>query len=92
MHWSEVIAVGNLAFVETVKNELGGRAIHRAVEQRDGAYGLRERSEGYNDNFGTESDPLRLENTVVWNETSAATKNSTVRPRTRGERSSILRA
>lgn len=32
--WSEAIAVGNLAFVESVKNELGSKAIHRAVEQK----------------------------------------------------------
>ena len=30
--WSEAIAVGSLAFVETVKNELGSKAMHRAVE------------------------------------------------------------
>jgi putative transposase len=72
--WSEAIAVGNLTFVETVKSELGGRAMHRGVEQRDGAYALREGSEAYNEDFGTESYPLRLENTVFWNENRAATE------------------
>ena len=33
-------AIGCLAFVESVKSELGSRAIHRAVEQKDRAYGL----------------------------------------------------
>jgi hypothetical protein len=34
--WSEGIAVGSLVFVESVKSELGGRAMHRRVEQKDG--------------------------------------------------------
>ena len=66
--WSEAIAVGSLAFVESVKSELGGRATHRAVEQKDGAYALRERGEAYNGDFGRKSEPLRPENTVLWNE------------------------
>jgi putative transposase len=45
--WSEAIAVGSLAFVESVKSELGSKAIHRAVERIDGAYALREESEAY---------------------------------------------
>ena len=71
-HWSEAIAVGSLAFVERVKSELSGRAMHRAVEEKDGAYALRERSEAYNGDFGGESEPLTLENTVLWNESAAA--------------------
>jgi hypothetical protein len=70
--WSEAIAVGNLEFVESVKNELGSKAMHRAVEQKDGIYALRERSEAYNGDFGGESGPLRLENTVLWNENAVA--------------------
>jgi hypothetical protein len=72
--WSEAIAVGTLAFVESVKSELGGRATHRGVEQKDGAYALRERNEAYNGDFSGESEPLRLENTVFWKENSAATE------------------
>ena len=70
--WSETIAVGSLAFVESVKSELSGRAMHRAVEEKDGASALRERSEAYNGDFGGESEPLTLENTVLWNENAAA--------------------
>jgi putative transposase len=70
--WSEAIAVGSLAFVESVKSELGSRAMHRAVEQKDGAYALRERGEAYNGEFGGESEPLRLGNTFSWNEDAAA--------------------
>ena len=71
--WSEAIAVGSLEFVQNVRGELGGRAIHRGVEQRDGAYALREGSEAYNDDFGNESNPLRLENTVLWKKNGAVT-------------------
>ena len=71
--WSEAVAVGNLAFVESVKNELGSKAMHRAVEQKDGVYALRKRSEAYKGDFGSESGPLRLENTVLWNENSELT-------------------
>jgi hypothetical protein len=60
-----------LAFVASVKSELSGRATHRAVEEKDGAYALRERSEAYNGDFGRESEPLRLENTVLWNDNAA---------------------
>ena len=59
-------------FVENVKGELGGSAMHRGVEQKDKAYALRERNEAYNGDFSGESEPLRLENTVFWNENPAA--------------------
>jgi hypothetical protein len=80
--WSEAIAVGSLVFVESVKSELGGKAMHRRVEQKDGAYTLRERNEAYNGDFSGESEPLRLENTVVWNEYLQLRRHSTVRPST----------
>ena len=49
--WSEAIAVGSLPFVETVKNDLGVKAIHRKVVQADGTYALREPAEAYAGNF-----------------------------------------
>ena len=70
--WSEAIAVGTLAFVESVKSELGGRAMHRGIEQKDGAYALREQGEAYNDDFGGKSEPLK--NTVYWNENSESAR------------------
>jgi hypothetical protein len=70
--WSEAIAVGSFAFVESVKSELSGKAAHRAVEEKNGAYALRERSEAYSGDFDGKSEPLRLENTVLWNENAAA--------------------
>jgi hypothetical protein len=45
--WSEAIAVGSLAFVERVKNDLGIKAMHREVLETDGTYALHESSEAY---------------------------------------------
>ena len=42
--WSESIAVGSLAFIDQVKNELGFKADHRDVIESDGSYVLREAS------------------------------------------------
>jgi hypothetical protein len=66
--WSEAIAVGNLAFVEKVTSELGVKAMHRAVVQPGGTYALRESSEAYMGGFTAESEALRLENTISWDE------------------------
>ncbi|HZD40233.1 MAG TPA: transposase [Terriglobales bacterium] len=49
--WSEAIAVGSLAFVERVKNDLGIKAMHREVLERDGTFALREPAESYSGNF-----------------------------------------
>jgi hypothetical protein len=54
--------------VENVKSELGNKAIHREVEQVSGTYALREKSEAYDGNLRSETEPLSLENTVFWNE------------------------
>ena len=66
--WSEAIAVGSLAFVETVKNDLGVKAMHRGVVQADGTYALREPSEAYTRNLTGETEALSSENTLLWNE------------------------
>jgi hypothetical protein len=49
-----------LTFVESVKSELGSKALHRAVEHIDGAYMLREESGAYDCDLASESEPLRL--------------------------------
>ena len=64
--WSEAIAVGSLAFVDKVKSELGVKAMHREVADIGGTYLLREPREAYARDFGSESDALRLDNTVPW--------------------------
>ena len=61
--WSESIAVRSLAFVETVKNELGFKALYREVTGVDGTYALREEGEAYGSNFAGENEVLRSENT-----------------------------
>jgi len=66
--WSEAIAVGSLAFVETVKNDLGMKATHREVIEADGTYALREPTEAYGLNFIGEPEALSSENTLVWDE------------------------
>jgi len=66
--WSEAIAVGSLPFVENVKGELGIKVLHRELEQFGGAYALREPSEPYAADLDSESDVLRLKNTIAWNE------------------------
>jgi putative transposase len=40
--WSEAVAVGRRSFVERVRAELGIRAVHRCVEEIDGAAVLRD--------------------------------------------------
>jgi len=55
----EAIAVGSLAFVENVKGELGVKATHREVGQREETYALREPSETYGGEFAGENDGLK---------------------------------
>jgi hypothetical protein len=43
----QAVAVGNLAFVDKVKIELGAKALHRELEQTDETYALREPGEAY---------------------------------------------
>jgi hypothetical protein len=65
---SQAIAVGNLAFVDKVKHELGIKAMYREVAQARGMYSPRERSEAYAGHFASENDALRLDNTIPWEE------------------------
>jgi len=55
-------------FRECQESALGTKALHRAVEHLDRAFAV-DGSEAYNDDFGSEIEPLRLENTVFWDET-----------------------
>lgn len=67
--WSESIAVGSLAFVKSVKNQLGIKASHRDVIEANGSYALREPAEAYGLKFATENEALRHQNTFLWDET-----------------------
>jgi len=64
--WSESVAVGDLAFVEKVKAELGGRALGRNIVSSVGADELREQQVPYNDDFHPENMPLSIENRLFW--------------------------
>ena len=65
--WSEAIAVGSLAFIDQVKNELGFKANHRDVIESDGSYALREPAEAYALRFADGNEALRSQNTFFWN-------------------------
>ena len=66
--WSAAIAVGEFTFVHKVKSELGFKAMHRRVLEDTGTYTLREESEPYSASFTAESEALRPENTLLWDE------------------------
>ncbi len=66
--WSEAIAVGSLTFVENVKSALGIKVMHREFEQIGGAYALREPGEPYAGDSRSESDALRLEKIIWWDD------------------------
>jgi hypothetical protein len=68
--WSEVIAVGNLSFVEKVKNELGFKTAHREAIEVDGTYALREQGEAYGADFAGGSEALSSENSRLWDQNS----------------------
>jgi hypothetical protein len=65
--WSEAIAVGDFTFVHKVKS-LGFKAMHRRVMEDNGTFTLREESEPYSAIFTIESEALRPENTLLWDE------------------------
>jgi putative transposase len=72
--WSQAIAVGNLAFVEKVKSELGIKAMRREVAEMSGTYRLREQSEAYAGDFASESDVLMPDNTIPWEKNAENTE------------------
>ncbi len=72
--WSEAIAVGSLAFVDRVQQELGVKALHRTITGSDGTYALRETAAAYGRDFGGESEPLRPNNTLPWEENLEVTE------------------
>jgi putative transposase len=72
--WSKAVAVGSLAFVDKVRNELGVKAMHREVAQLDGTYTLREEREAYGGDFASKNDALTLDNTIPWEENVESTE------------------
>ena len=72
--WSEAIAVGSLTFVDKVKSELGFKARYREVAEVGGTYTLREQSEAYAGDFGSESATLMPDNTIPWQKNAENTE------------------
>ena len=70
---AEAIAVGDCTFVHKVKSELGFKAMHRRVMEVTGTYTLREESKPYSTIFTGESEALRPENTLLWDENAEIT-------------------
>jgi len=64
--WSESVAVGSAAYVESVKRELDLRARSRRVAERDGAFALREPGNAYKVILRAKNRPLRQENAIYW--------------------------
>jgi hypothetical protein len=48
--------------------------VHRQVAEVTGTYTLREQSEAYADDLGSESEALRPENTIFWEENAEVTE------------------
>ena len=72
--WSEANGVGSLAFVGKVKSELGVKAMHREVAEVGGTYTLREQSEAYASDFGSENDALMPDNTIAREKNTESTE------------------
>ena len=72
--WSQAIAVGSLAFIDRIRDELGVTAIHRKVAQVGETYALREPSAAYGGHFASEKDALTPENTILWEKNPECSK------------------
>jgi len=72
--WSGAVAVGSLAFVERVQNELGYKTMYRKVVEIEEAYALRESKEAYGGDFGRENNALSQNNGVIWDQNHEGTK------------------
>ena len=64
--WSDSIAVGNKAFVEQVKQQLGFKAMGRQIVEQDDGCHLREEMTPYTTFFGAEKGVIGPDNTYFW--------------------------
>jgi len=64
--WTESVAVGNMQFIGTVREELGIRAAGRDIIKRGASYELREPGVSYSYDFGVKNGTLSPENTYFW--------------------------
>ena len=63
--WSEAIAVGNQAYIEELKRQLGIGAVHREVDEANGPYALREPMCAHTYGFDTGNSALTPDNTIL---------------------------
>ena len=64
--WTESVAVGNMQFIGTVREELGIRAIGREVIETGASHELREPGVSYSHDFGAKNGTLSPENAYLW--------------------------
>jgi len=64
--WTESVAVGNMQFIGTVREELGVRAAGRDIIEGDASHELREPGVSYSYDFGVKNGTLSSENTYFW--------------------------
>jgi hypothetical protein len=57
-----------LAFIKTMKNDFGVKAMHRDVIEADESCTLREPAELYAGNFSGKNEALSAENSILWDE------------------------
>jgi len=67
--WTESIAVGSKAFIETIKEQLGILAKGRKILENDGGFHLREEMGTYipNSDSKNRKDITGAQNTYYWN-------------------------
>ena len=64
--WTESIAVGNISFIEKIKEQLGILAKGRKVLNTDGGFQLREETATYIANYDHENGNIEVKNTHYW--------------------------
>jgi hypothetical protein len=64
--WTESVAVGNMQFIGTVREELGIRAAGRYIIKSGASYELKEPCVAYSYDFGVKNGTLNPENTHFW--------------------------
>lgn len=64
--WTESIAVGNMRFIVTVREELGIRAAGRDIIESGASHELGEPGVSYRYDFGVKNGTLSPENTYFW--------------------------
>ena len=67
-HWTQSIATGSQAFLETVKNQMRSLAIGRHVRMRADGFALRETQSSYNAFSHAKKSDIAGENLFNWKE------------------------